>query len=153
MELPKELPLVRTTSSEYELPEVWAFRKKAFIQQRDASQNILNKWVEAYQQALSRIEELEKQLAELEAIEKQHQLFNGELRVENASLQEQLAVFTKDIPKGEYCYVREKSNNTWCEHEIGGSCHLLGVTLDWQRDYDAYTKAPGCPVPAKEDTQ
>ena len=65
-----------------------------------------------------------------------------------ASLKEQLAVFTKDIPKGRFCYM---ANSIYCEHESGGDCVLLQEALVWDKNKDAYLKAPGCPVPAKEE--
>ena len=120
--------------------------------QRDNDQRILNKWIKVYDIALKRIAELEAEVTNQKGrVTDLCSLFNDLERdtdKEIASLKEQLAVFTKDIPKGRFCYM---ANSIYCEHESGGDCVLLQEALVWDKNKDAYLKAPGCPVPAKEE--
>ena len=104
----------------------------------------------SYQQALTRIAELE---AEKETLLRWFKLQEGtisDLQDMVISLKEQLAVFTKYIPEGRFCYM---ANSIHCEYESGGDCLLLWEALAWDKNKDAYFKAPGCPVPAKEEAQ
>lgn len=158
-ELPKELPLV---SDEI----IWeafanAGRNEVAATQQGADQAI-------YQQALKRIAGLEAEIevrdtriANLELTKEEALLsirrlttavnqYEGQTDAEIASLKEQLAVFTKDIPEGKYCWITSNREGM-CPYHQGGMCFICRRELRWNRETAEYEKAPGCPVPAKEE--
>ena len=144
LELPRELPL-----------DIDCTHSECIRRQRDNDQRILNKWIKLYDIALKRIAELEAEVTNQKGrVTDLCSLFNDLERdtdKEIASLKEQLAVFTKDIPKGRFCYVRAECESIWCVHEIGGDCSINGQSLGWDGENEAYFKDTGCPVPAKEE--
>ena len=75
--------------------------------------------------------------------------YEGQTDAEIASLKEQLAVFMDKIPGGEYCWITPNRDGM-CPYQQGGMCFILQRELCWNREIAEYTKAPGCPVPAKE---
>ena len=145
-ELPRELPL-------FQFVEAGGYVEE-YLRGVGEDQKI-------YDQALKRIAELEAEIevrdtriADLELTKKEALLSIRRLTVavneyedktdaEIASLKEQLAVFTKDIPKGEYC--------GRCFHRINNHCGVLDAEVIYSYGAGRYFKAPGCPVPAKEE--
>ena len=101
------------------------------------------------EQALKRIAELEADRNAYNSAYYSTLAKKEELEAEIASLKEQLAVFTKTIPKGSFCEIG--ADECYCRFVMGECCLLVGRELHFDKKAGEYLKAPGCPVPAEEE--